>query len=102
MSEVMRSLSELTTLQVVPRLPRSVETTAKNIETHFGATAEALIETARQLESRAADLREKADVLLRQVILADDLRKMVNYEQEAFREVQSLALVNVSARPLPE
>lgn len=87
------------TIPQVTRLPRSVETTAKNIDTNFRNTAELLVQTAVALEIRAALLREKGNWLLEQQSLADELRTAVTYEREAFEEVQSLALIDVGIRP---
>lgn len=82
----------------VSRLPRIVETVATNIENRFDATAQMLISTAVKLEERAADLRQKAQWLLEQKMLAKEVREAVAFEQTSFEEVQSLALVHVGMR----
>lgn len=83
----------------VTRLPRSVETVATNIDTHFHNTAQLLVQTAEALENRASILRDKAKVLLEQQTLAEELRNAVAFERQAFEEIQSLALVDVGNRP---
>ncbi len=91
-------LAQAKTIQQVSRLPRAVETTAKNIEVNFQMTAEALVKTAERLESRALSLRDKAETLLQQRTIAVELRTLVEFERTAHDEVVSLALVDVGIR----
>jgi len=82
----------------VSRLPRSVSTVCKNIETRFLETSNALIATAEKLEARALELRKRADELHSQIPLGGELRQAVEFEIECFEEVKSLALVDVGMR----
>lgn len=97
--ELERSMK--TGLFIVPevnRLPRSVETTAKNIENQFPVTIEALRHTAVQLEEKVKDLRDRATLLEQQLLIAKEIREVVEYEREAWDEVVRLSLVPLRAR----
>ena len=78
----------------VSRMPRVVEIAATNIETNFDNTAHLLINTATKLEEKAAQLRERADYLIKERALAAELRNAVEYERASFEEAQALALVD--------
>ena len=80
-------------------LPKSVETTARNIEQMFEQTARHLEATAAKLRARAEDLDGKATWLRGQAPIAGELRNVVATERTYFEEVQSLALVDVGIRP---
>ena len=85
-------------VQQVPTLPRNVEVTARNIENNFQLTADALIASAIQLEKRAQSLRDKAEHLISNRNLADDIRRLVQFEQDARDEAKSLALIAMPDR----
>lgn len=82
----------------VSNLPKSVETTAKNIESHFLTTAQMLEATAERLEVHAHNLRDRAARLCRDIGMAEELREAVRFEMESRAEVQALALVDAPNR----
>lgn len=82
----------------VSNLPPGVNRMALSIENNFQTTAEALIMSAKALEERAKKLRDKAEWLLANRRLADDLREAIQYERDCWDEAKSLALVAVPDR----